>query len=1164
MRSNFYSWSNTFAKLGFARKKRNKRSRKNHFTRSLRVESLEERQMLTTITVDTSVDELGGSSDISLRDAIAVANPGDTIDFAASLNNATILLDRVGLGEISFGKSLTIDASALDSLTIDADDPSAGRNRDGIRIFNITDPIAGASAPLVEFVGLTLTGADIAGDGGAILSNALLVVRDSILIENEADMGGGIFVKVAGSGASREVLRIENSIIDDNDANFGGGIAVESGSSSTPTADTIVITNSTVISDNTASSNGGGVYVDLYGAVLTIDDSSTLKLNNATNRGGGVYADLNSSALLTFNEILLNQNDASDGAGLYADINTQSTIHLEQTTFDDNEATTDGGGVYADASSQSTLKIADSLFFQNDADGRGGGAFVQLRSDSTASIDQVTFDENNSLNGDGGGLYADLDGSSTSHSKLRIENKSIFSNNNASGSGGGLYTNLDNESTAEIVDSLFTLNESEGSGFSNGGGAIFGKFSTGADALLDIQNTKITGIIGVDGGGVFVDMPYVGHADANGSEFTMQKTLVDSNRATNRGGGIFTGVGSGGEVLIQDSILTGNDAGLTLSGFNGELSNSGGGLYAYLFSDANAAMLTIAGTEVSNNTAGEHGGGIAVCTKRESSTAAISRLNVYNSTISGNEAGHTTGVNVGGTGGGVHLAVFPLEPEEALDAHFQNTTVTENTADTGGGIYSFNQTNSSYSQANTNTWLTNTIISGNKQHDNDANNFWGSINAADTAFNLFGHDPVIKANTFYDHSTHLEIAFAALVGAGNLNNNGTNDPGLLPLGPYGGPTKTHKPLDNSLAIDNGDPQYTLNPTIYPVVNGITLTEDQRGFDRLKDIASVTRTNRGPIDIGAVEVHSLAPIVTEVVISKSGTTKERSFVDLVKLTNESGEALGNQLKGLLFSEADTVSISFSEEVTNVTSASLSLQSIRRFSDYRIEYLGVTPGTFTHTWKLAGNSQALYRSFGENGGSEDPQADQILLSLKQDVPTESIIIAAADSALLDGEWINPNALVPSGGDTSLISRFPSGNGIAGGEFHFVFTTFISGDFDNDNKVGQNDLDLTLLNWGDPEDFVMANVSGWVTEFVADQAFIIGQGELDAVLVNWGDSFTTSGIVGDMNNDGYITNVDLDMLVAAIPGMTVEEWLPLAIGINFNMGQWCCTNVNPDAPS
>ena len=400
------------------------------------------------------------------------------------------------------------------------------------------------------------------------------------------------------------------------------------------------------------------------------------------------------------------------------------------------------------------------------------------------------------------------------------------------------------------MDTTFTFNEAATTPFSVGrGGAIYGKFGTDADALLDIKDTKITENIAFDGGGVFVDMPYVGHGDANGSEFTMQKTLVDSNRATNRGGGIFTGVGSGGEVLIQDSILTGNDAGLTLSGFNGELNNSGGGLYAYLFSDATAAMLTIAGTEVSSNTAGEHGGGIAVCTKRESSTAAISRLDVYNSTISGNEAGHTTGANVGGTGGGVHLAIFPGQAEEALIARFENVTVTENRADTGGGIYSFNQTNTTYSAAENDVALTNTIISGNNQHDialntpGDVNNFWGSINANATRYNLFGHEAGIKANTFFDHDTHAEIFFNNL-GAGNLNNNGTNDPGLGPLQLNGGPTKTHAPLPGSEVIDKGEDPY----------NGTQLY-DQRGepFARVID---------GRVDIGAVELQPFADFDTD--------------------------------------------------------------------------------------------------------------------------------------------------------------------------------------------------------------------------------------------------------------------------------------------------------------
>jgi len=79
-------------------------------TRSLRCECLEDRRLLA-ITVDTLVDEADGSitdGDISLRDAIAIAPAGDTIDFSTSLDGGTILLT---MGELSITKSLAIDAT---------------------------------------------------------------------------------------------------------------------------------------------------------------------------------------------------------------------------------------------------------------------------------------------------------------------------------------------------------------------------------------------------------------------------------------------------------------------------------------------------------------------------------------------------------------------------------------------------------------------------------------------------------------------------------------------------------------------------------------------------------------------------------------------------------------------------------------------------------------------------------------------------------------------------------------------------------------------------------------------------------------------------------------------------------------------------------------------
>jgi hypothetical protein len=106
------------------------------------MEGLENRQMLTVFTVNTTVDEDDGIADgqISLRDAIFEAVSGDTIDFNTSLNGGTITLDRTGLGEIDIAESLTIDASMLPAgITIDANDPTPGvLNGDGIRIFSIT------------------------------------------------------------------------------------------------------------------------------------------------------------------------------------------------------------------------------------------------------------------------------------------------------------------------------------------------------------------------------------------------------------------------------------------------------------------------------------------------------------------------------------------------------------------------------------------------------------------------------------------------------------------------------------------------------------------------------------------------------------------------------------------------------------------------------------------------------------------------------------------------------------------------------------------------------------------------------------------------------------------------------------------------------------------
>ncbi len=69
---------------------------------------------------------------------------------------------------------------------------------DGSRVFNIDDGNA-LSAINVGISGLTLTGGDVTGSGGAILSNENLTVSDSTVIDNSATEGGGGIYSAAGS-----------------------------------------------------------------------------------------------------------------------------------------------------------------------------------------------------------------------------------------------------------------------------------------------------------------------------------------------------------------------------------------------------------------------------------------------------------------------------------------------------------------------------------------------------------------------------------------------------------------------------------------------------------------------------------------------------------------------------------------------------------------------------------------------------------------------------------------------------------------------------------------------------------------------------------------------------------------------------------------------------
>jgi hypothetical protein len=100
------------------------------------VEVLENRRLLSALTVTSAADSGAGS----LRAEIAAASSGDTINFAASLKGQTITLTS---GELVINKGLTIQGPGAGQLTISAAYKS--------QVFDVT-----SSQPVV-LTGLTIS-----------------------------------------------------------------------------------------------------------------------------------------------------------------------------------------------------------------------------------------------------------------------------------------------------------------------------------------------------------------------------------------------------------------------------------------------------------------------------------------------------------------------------------------------------------------------------------------------------------------------------------------------------------------------------------------------------------------------------------------------------------------------------------------------------------------------------------------------------------------------------------------------------------------------------------------------------------------------------------------------------------------------------------------------
>jgi hypothetical protein len=344
----------------------------------------------TTITVTNTNDPGPGS----LRQALADANDGDTINFAVT---GTIVLTN---GELLVDKSVAISGPGSASLAVDGNATN--------RVFHI------GTGKTVSMSDLTVTHGNVfSGNGGGILNDHAILTMDSCVVQNSgSELGGGVYNDGSDGSAALTIL---NSTISMNGATSGGGgIYNEDHNSGTAT---LTITNS-IISNNAVGfadnfppgSEGGGVYNGT--GIMTITRSSVSGNfagvpgpNFPTGVGGGI----SNYGTLTIVNSTINSNQCWDIGG---GISNSGTLTITNSTVSGNGATGqhdgepwgNGGGIVGEVTL--TNSTVSSNYASLSAGGIEGGGVIGntlLNNNSGANITGTIKSLGYNLSSDDGG-----------------------------------------------------------------------------------------------------------------------------------------------------------------------------------------------------------------------------------------------------------------------------------------------------------------------------------------------------------------------------------------------------------------------------------------------------------------------------------------------------------------------------------------------------------------------------------------------------------------------------------------------------------------------------------------------------------------------------------------------------------------------------------------
>ena len=393
-------------------------------------------EALNVIEVTTTEDTVDSSDqEISLREAISMANSDETIDEIYLRADDYVLTLSDGLGDLDIRTdgSFTIRGESEETTSI----TQTVGNR---RIFEV-------HSGSIKFSELTISGGDggtpSAGAGVLIDEAAVLTEFENITFtENTGSIRGGAIHAASD-------VRLNNVTISDNEADRGAGIYIAEGAS-------VSITDSE-ISNNAAFDDGAGIYnlgqLEIQGTIIgknrAEDVGAGFSRRDGVVQGGGIYNGISGSLTITDSSLFQNTSSGNGGGLSNHGIAALNEVIVGGNYAEASDSSSGGGGIFN--SSTATLTMSFSTVAQNNSgdyaagiDTIGGGSI----SDSLIVENFSSLTEN----GVGGiGVSGEASGS------LTIRNSVVANNTAGTDVGVGESSDISNGDTQSIVSEGFNF-----------------------------------------------------------------------------------------------------------------------------------------------------------------------------------------------------------------------------------------------------------------------------------------------------------------------------------------------------------------------------------------------------------------------------------------------------------------------------------------------------------------------------------------------------------------------------------------------------------------------------------------------------------------------------------------------------------------------------------